>query len=263
MCQKNYCSLKNRFLRLLPLLALVTTSDAAVSAGSIAITGFTSDYDDFTWVALRDIAEGEVLYFADTSYKAGGFFNINEGIVQFVAPTGGVSAGTFTHVRTASLGSGYTELMSSNTYSDGSGLSISGSGDQLVVFQDDDLSDATNFSPIFAASSADITWDDYNSNGTTSLIYPGLTDGVNAVTLGEANDVEHDYIYYTGPSTGSAETLLGEIADNTNWTGGSNSLSDVNFLINNTPTSFTVIPEPSTSSLLGLAGAVLIFRRKK
>ena len=88
-----------------------------------------------------------------------------------------------------------------------------------------------------------------------SALPTGLVNGTTAVAINEIDNAVFDFDNNGAPKT--RDQWLAAIGDKDNWI-GSNSA-------NQTPsvTSVTVIPESSSAALLGLAGLVLLTRRRK
>ena len=116
-----------------------------------------------------------------------------------------------------------------------------------------------NFSAIFAATNSTTDWaasvdgnvgDPNNgASGVQSNLYPGLTDGMNAVAAGAgaAPDAEFDNARYVGITSGTAVQLRLAISDVANWEGTNASQSVSNggpgsaIWAANTATQFTVV----------------------
>lgn len=263
-------------------------ANAALMAGDVAIIGVYTDGtstdatgggDSFAWVPLVDLSAGEVLHFSDAGYFSGTTsFNTSEGLLTYTVPVGGITAGTVQMASNdiapndlslsalPSAGTGYTTGASG--YSAGGHVNLSGAGDQLVLFQDSDVSDTTGFSPIFAANTASDNWTPGVSDGDSNQtnLYPGLTDGVNAVAAGSGpgNQDEFDNTRYVGPTSGTAAGLLAAIADASNWAGTNDSQdAPTRDWSTNGVQRFDIVPEPVSAALLlcGLASSCLVRRK--
>ncbi|MCA9237976.1 MAG: hypothetical protein KDA44_21030 [Planctomycetales bacterium] len=291
-----------RVLNVLSLLAIVAgvlgggsrQTFAALLPGDVAVIGVYTDGtttdatgggDSFAWVPLVNLSAGEVIHFSDTGYFASkatnNGFGDTEGLLTFTVPAGGIAAGV---VQTASndtapnslslqdlatAGTGYTTGTSG--YSAGGHINLSAAGDQLVVFQDSDVSDTAGFSAIFAVTTASSKWDpddgvledDSNQTG----LYVGLADGVNAVAAGAGPNQqdEFDNVRYVGPTTGTQASLLASIANVNNWEGtDDDQLAPTRDWSRNGVAQFAIVPEPTTVCLLGAAIVCLgIFDRQR
>ena len=239
--------------------------EASIQTGDIAILGLVGDSkNEWSWVPFVDISAGEVIYFSDTSYSSlAGGLGPRESLVRYTAPVGGLSAGTVLTI----------EEIARNSLSDadhsvlraapwGRTFDISRNGDPWLAFQTDDLSlglSAPGFNPLFAVTSLTSNWDSYR--GTRSItgasnLYPGLTDGVNAVAAGRRRrpGAEWDNVRYFGPTSGTHQELLSYAADAAYWQ-GTNRNPRFGYS-NNRVSSFEVLPSsppsmnPEPASLL-------------
>lgn len=253
-------------------------SYGAVSSTDLALIGLYTDGtfsantgDVFSWVALNDIAAGEVLYFSDTSYFSGTNSFTQEGLVRLTVGAGGISAGTIHTVGPGGgLPSGY-EFVLNTAYSTGNpsgDYSFASSGDQFVVFQDSDVSNTAGFNGLWSVNVASNTW---TPTGLTNLdanqtnLYPGLTDGTNALALGSGSGAqdEFDNARYVGPTTGSADFLRAQISNIANWERTNDGALAFEAWTRNNVTAFDIVPEPSSSLLLAFSGFFFLSRRKR
>jgi len=247
---------------------------AAVISADIAIIGHYTDGsatatfptgDAFAWLAISSIQAGEVLYFSDSSYRSETNSFILENLIRYTAPTT-ITAGTVMRFEAGSLPSGYVAL-SDTAYSSSTSVTLtpSTSGDQLVIFQDDDVSNTANFTALWAVNNSSTGWGSSSTSPTESDLYPGLTDGVNALGLGAGSGFsdEFDNVRYVGSTTGDAATILTNIRNISNWE-RTNS-EQINYVdwVSNGVTSFDIVPEPSSVSLLGFCCLGFILRRNR
>ncbi|MEE8106368.1 MAG: PEP-CTERM sorting domain-containing protein [Planctomycetota bacterium] len=270
---------------------LGTVVRAAPITGDIAVISLAGDFnapdgDAFSWIPLVNLVAGDEIYFTDSSWDTdvSNDFNGFEGLLKYTVPGGGVAAGTVFYVDVSSLGAGFTNVGSAQTGNQDP-LALANSGDQIAVFTDSSLFPGSSPDFIFAVNSNSSNWNGNAGLGSTSSnLYSGLTNGVNAVAAG-AGPLPGDHfdnIYYNGPTTGDRATLLAAISNNTNWVGQNQGLLlTVNDLTGGLGAggSFSVspppgggdppgggtdpIPEPATMTLLALsAGAVALRRRR-
>ncbi|HQF63680.1 MAG TPA: ExeM/NucH family extracellular endonuclease, partial [Anaerolineaceae bacterium] len=243
-----------RFINLLMALALaigavVTAAPQpvqadnlnAISSGAIAIIGMDTDGNDvITFVALEDIPAGETIRFTDSGWLNTGTFRGNEGGVQWVAPAGGVTAGTVV----SQLGpfSSGNWSSSNDPIIGSSGFVLSTSGDQILAFQG--ASDSPAF--VYAINGDGATpktngWQDNAADPSTSALPTGLTEGTNAVglfqTVTETDNAHYDCSKGT---SGSKADLLALISDRANWLTNDNPYG-VYSTWTGCPASFTVI----------------------
>ncbi|MGJ8655482.1 MAG: PEP-CTERM sorting domain-containing protein [Akkermansiaceae bacterium] len=269
---------------LLCLASTFSVSHAAVTVGDLAIIGYYTDGnsngpgtgDAFSWVALNDISQGEVLYFSDASYYDDTSAFRAEGLIRLTVGAGGISAGTIHSVEAGNLLSGYTHLPNT-AYSEDvdPSLTPASSGDQLVIFQDSNVADTLGFTALWALTTSTTDWNAVGVTGVgvggfppdqnDSNLYPGLTDGTNAIALGNSatKDDEWDNVRYTGSTAGSAQDIRASILNTANWEKTNDSdLSPVTW-VDNGASSFTVVPEPSSAALISLATLLGFAHRRR
>lgn len=82
-------------------LGWIASPVVRLNPGAIAFVGFNADgNDDLAFVALTAIAENDVIRFTDNEWNGsplvsgGAFVNFNEGVINWTAPVGGITAGT-------------------------------------------------------------------------------------------------------------------------------------------------------------------------
>ena len=189
-----------------------------LAEGDIAITGYNTNPDQFSFVLLTDVTTGTVIHFTDCGwYATGGFrgYNsvnqrISEGIVTWEA-TSDLPCGT--QIIIEDLGSDTYSATNGNANETDPGFNLARNGDQLIVFQ------GTTASPVFLfaihiANSTGWTNTSPGAEGPqTSAVPAGLTDGVNAMTFNMDNSV------YNCAVTNNQTLILEAIVDNTNWSG--------------------------------------------
>lgn len=215
-------------LVILCFLAIAASVNATLSVGDIAIIEFnTDDPDSAKFVALADLAEGEVINFTDGGWYASGSFRTSEGTATYTVGTGGLSAGTVVSI---SVGS----------------MQFSTSGDQILAYQ----GSASSPTMIYALNGEGSGWQSDCTSSNTSALPAGLVDGETAIAL-----PEYDNYVYNGITTGTKSELLAAISDTSNWVSSNTTRQTYS------GGDFTVIPEPATMALLGL-GAMILFRKK-
>lgn len=178
-----------------------------LNAGDIAIIGIKTELsDDFSFVALVDIAEGETIRFTDNGVLSDGTLSGTEGVVEWTAPLGGVTAGAVVSF------AGNADFTAVSGF-----FALSTSGDQLIAYQGDEA--APSF--LFAAQTNSTGFQAGATDANTSGLPAGLVLGLTAVAVG-AGAGSHDEVdsaFYSGPLTGSRADLLALIGDAANWTG--------------------------------------------
>jgi len=194
---------------LLSLVAIAFTASkaqATLNPGDIAIIAYQSNPDTIAFVALNTIAAGEAIRFTDSGWQAAGSFRANEGGVTYTAPST-LTAGTVVSQTAPFSSNGWS---TDNSGVGGSGFDLSGSGDQIIVFQGAGTSPAF----LYALTYDSTGWSDATSSNTTAQP-PTLVNGTTALFTGTP---ERAFGYYSGTVSGSAASLLASISNASNWT---------------------------------------------
>ncbi len=187
-----------------------------LNSGDIAFVGYNTDSpDSFSWIALNDIPQNEVIYFSEQGWTGSAWYVNSEFHIAWTSPTGGITCGTIIRISGAGATSGsYT----------GSFPSLS-AGDQVLAYQG---SNAATASPNFIAAihgdynsgdyNASTTWNSGTANNTSSSNVPtGLTNGTNCISLFPAPGPEIDNAKYNGSLTGTIASIRTSIHDPSNW----------------------------------------------
>jgi hypothetical protein len=241
-----------------------------LSAGDIAIIGVNEDAGpvagedhSFTWIALKAIPAGEIIYFTDQGVNINSmtWFGNTENHYSWTAPSGGISCGTIVHVyedgstnNLVAIGGG---TMSGILF--GSGWNLS-SGDQVLAYQATGARSAIGSTTFIAGIHLNDDLSDGESNGWTTTTYnstgvarchlpPGLTDGVNCISLHSPTSPENDNNKYIGTLTGTAATLRALINSpfpSGNWSGDNGSTATVSISVGAYSPSVTC-PAPCTN----------------
>ena len=230
------------FLAVFGLQAVIAQTD--LEPGDVAILGFNSstwsnpgcntNQDNFSFVALVDIAAGTKIYFSDGGVRANGCLYTNEGIIEYTAPAGGIAKGTIVTIDTKDAstcnpniirGSGAVTDVSLSTF----GFDLNTSGEQIIVFQDSD----GNFSGgciddeyIFAFDNTG-SWDADATNSHESALPPGLVDGETAVSLPLDGGYQNNAIFDCDKAgSGNKVDILASLTDPDNWEGNTGTMYD-------------------------------------
>ena len=154
-----------------------------LAAGSIAFVGYNGDgNDNLAFVALEDIAAGEIIYFEDNEWNGSGWVDTNEGAVKWTASSS-VAAGTIVRIDNIGIG---TITASTGTVVDASLLSPSrgtnrgiGAADEIIYAYQGSAASPTFITAIASGG----------FNATNGLLTgTGLTAGVNALDLSTLDD---------------------------------------------------------------------------
>ncbi|WP_405294204.1 T9SS type A sorting domain-containing protein [Algibacter sp. Ld11] len=195
--------MKKLFFLILMLLAFdFGFGQTTLSAGDIAITAFNSDNPDaFTFVLLTDILNTTTIKFTDNGWMTSGSFRANEGTITWTANTD-LPCGTLVTIENISGWSPSTGSLT--TFSS---FSLNTNGDQILAYQGTDASPAFIYAVNFNSSS----WSNSTSSNTSALP-PGLTNGANAVAIGNTDNAEYDCSVESDPAL-----ILSEVSNNANW----------------------------------------------
>ena len=182
-----------------------------LTAGDIAITGFNADNpDEFTFVLLTDVDATTTIKFTDEGWLAlGGFRGVGEGIITWTADSD-LICGTEIIIKD-------TNAIVINSYSASTGTAVEtgggfglavNAGDQILAYQGAEATPTF----IYAVNFDGAGWSDATSANDTALP-TGLTDTVNAVSLGQTDNGSYDCSVTTDQAL-----ILTATANNANWT---------------------------------------------
>jgi len=196
--------MKKNILILILLLAYgFAYGQTTLVPGDIAITGFNSDNpDEITFVLLRDISNTTSIKFTDNGWINSGSFRANEGIIEWTAASD-LPCGTEIIITDNSPFSASTGNVTDSPLLQ---LSATG-GDQILAYQG---AEATP-SFIYAINFDSTGWSDATTANTTAIPI-GLSDGINAVNLGEIDNANYDCTSISGQGS-----ILAGISASGNW----------------------------------------------
>jgi len=201
---KNF-TLKRAFFLALMSVSALGFGQTTLSPGDVAITGFNSDYpDQFSFVLLTDVVATTEVNFTDNGLQTIDYNSTDEGIITWTTDAD-LSCGTeiIIHEKGSNV---YTANIGTANES-GLGFNLLDNGDQILVFQ----GDISSASYIYALNFDGSGWVD-GDNAYTTLLPAVLTDGVNALDLGETDNGE-----YNCSVTNDAGALLSSVSDSSNW----------------------------------------------
>jgi len=226
---------KNYILVLITVVAIFLNFNKlkaqSLSVGDIAFIGMNADSPEgYSFITLTDISGSEVIFFSDrgiistASYIAG-----DEGTYRFTAPAAGIPCGTIVSFDELTSDVYTITGVSGATMTKLTGSANLGTADQIYAYQTTGNvisavpSDATFIAGVqgeYDASCIDpvTKWTQAVcvSSTSESIVPPGLTNGVNCVSVTPAGP-EKDNLRYSGTLTGTSTALLAAINDFTNW----------------------------------------------
>ncbi len=254
---------------LLPSLLLISKSSFGqtnLNAGDISIIKMQTDTpDSFTFITYVDLAANTKIYFTDCGVNTSGVFNnpcraigTSEGVVEYVAPAGGIPAGT---IITRNQGDGSQTdftIYAGPGINAGSSVNTATSGDQITVFQDNTnpaggstpMANAKFIFILNLASSGFTTPGDPNDSNETNLPsgLQNTTAPFTALALGKslAIDDEWDNTVYNGSNYNFASVADAKAAltDPANYIRTDDQTGDNNYVnaVNIIPAAATLTP---------------------
>lgn len=181
--------------------ASISYSQTILSPGDLAMIGANCDNpDDFAFLLLVDVDAGSVIKFTDQGWLAAGSFRGGEGILTFTTATY-LNAGTVVV---------YSENQSD--FSSSGSFSLSSTGDQILVYQGDELSPQFIYGLNMEGAAV---WQADATSTNNSALPAGLNNGLSAVALQEFDNVK-----YAGSTQFPDPTqALITISDPASWAG--------------------------------------------
>ncbi len=190
-----------------------------LNPGDIAIVGYITNPDSFSFVPLVDLSAGTEIYFTDKGWT-GSSFTTTEGVVKFTVDNN-ITAGTV--INSTEQSSDFTW---ENSFS--GSFDLSGSGDQITVLQSSNSTNSTDplssdFTVIYQVDNTDTFEDATDSN--TGNVVTGLSKAENTAVLlnNTAKYAAFNFDNTNAPGdiaigSGTKEELLAAINNPENWT---------------------------------------------
>lgn len=178
-------------------------AQTTLNAGDIVITGYQSDYPDkFTFVLLTDVQATTQIKFTDNGWQSSGSFRANEGILIWTATTD-LPCGT--EVNVDYVNPAY--VASVGTITDDNLFNLATNGDHILAYQG--LETVPTF--LYAIHFGPTGWSDAVT-AQTSALPPGLTNGTNAVYLGNYDNGNYQCTVTVDPAL-----ILTAVSTASNW----------------------------------------------
>ncbi len=229
-------------LTVLTIICNIQTFKAqSLSPGDLAFIGMNTDTKEgFSFITLTEIPANEKIFFSDRGIiDSEKYITSKEGTYLFTAPIDGVPCGTIIsfkedtpNVYTISGITGATmELIE--------GIANLGPGDQVYAYQTSNgLKSSVPSDAVFIAGimsdydpscvHTDNSWTKSLcvSSTSESIVPPGLTNGLNCISIIPSN-TEFDNMRYIGPLTGEIAVLKTLINNVSNWETNDSSVLDI------------------------------------
>lgn len=202
-----------------------------LSVGDIAFLGMNADSPEgYSFITLTDIAGSDVIFFSDRGIiSTASYIGADEGTYKFTAPPAGIPCGTIVSFD-EDVADVYTITgVSGATMEQLTGIANFGTADQIYAYQTaTDVissipSDATFIAGVMGDYDAGAidpitkwTQSVFVSSTSESIVPPGLTNGINCVSVTPAGP-EKDNLRYSGTLTGTSAALRALINNFENW----------------------------------------------
>ncbi|WP_452229258.1 T9SS type A sorting domain-containing protein [Lacinutrix sp. MEBiC02404] len=234
---------------LLFTLSCILTANAQLQTGDIAFTGYNSDdTDSFSFVTFVEIPANTIIIFTDNGWKAAGGFRSNEGTATWTSPASTIVAGTEILITDIAGAANFGTFANS-------GINLSGSGDQVLAYDPNNIPDASDDSGFYAGINMNSSWDTDASSSNTSA-QPASLVGFSIALSPEVDNA----IYNCSTTIGNTATLRAAVNDTTNWTTDNTNgftLPTCNFTATlsvnqNEAATFSVFPNPVTNGTVNI-----------
>ena len=247
-----------------------------IGVGEIAFVAAQADNsgggfngDAFQFVLLVPVTAGTTIFFTDNGYRTDtSTFRTNENMVRWVAQSDLPAGTVVTFLAPGGTGAASTAEWTGITPSSGATtatatLQLAGGGDNITaiidpVFGGAEALTGTAIAAItFGGATFSATHTNTTGNATTALA-PGLTDGVNAVSIAATDNVRYNDAAVGSVESGLLADVRASINNDANWTSGTTPLSPHS---HSTGTFAIIVPIDGTAegeTLNGTAGADII-----
>jgi VCBS repeat-containing protein len=242
-----------------------------LNPGDIAFSAFQADNagggfngDAFEFVLLVPVTAGTTIYFTDSGYlTTTNAFRTNEGLVQWVAQSDLVAGTVRTFLNPGGAGVASTPEWTGINPTTGATLTtatigLATGGDNVTALIDPTFggTDALNGTAIaaitfggstFASPFTGLNGTGGNVNSTTALS-PGLTDGVNAISIAGTDDGRYNDAAAGSVESGTQADVRASLTNDALWSTSTTPLS-------NTTATFTITNGGGTAETLTLSAS--------
>jgi gliding motility-associated-like protein len=205
-----------------------TRTCGTLQAGDIAFLSFRSDDPDaFSFVPLVNLAPGTQISFTDRGWRANNTFRASaEGILVWSTPPAGLAAGTIVTISAATQAGGagsdnltYTDNVGGSSFelANATDFQLATTGDQIFAYcgsmDANGVLTGTLLAGIYFNGAA---WGTDATDAQTSALPPTLTNGINAVAVG--NQDNGRFNCSGGTISGTRAAIAQTINTSGNWT---------------------------------------------
>lgn len=244
-----------------------------IGVGEIAFVAAQSDNngggfngDAFQFVLLVPVTAGTTIFFTDGGYRTDtGTFRTNETMVRWVAQSNLPAGTVVTFLAPGGVGAASSAEWTGINPSTGAALTTAAF--QLATTNGDNITALINptFGGIDALTGTAIaqityggatfaaTFDITSGNNHTALA-PGLTDGVNAVSLAVTDNVRYNEAAAGSVESGTLADVRASINNDANWTSSATPLSPHNHTTGTFTTQSVVSGTTGSETVTGTAG---------
>jgi Calx-beta domain len=245
----------------------LTAGDIAFSAFQADNTGGGFNGDAFEFVLMVPVTTGTTIFFTDNGYRTDtSTFRTNENLLRWVAQSDLAAGTVITFVSPGGTGSPSTAQWTGFNPITGGALTtatavamgLAAGGDNITALINPTfnpvIADGLNGTAIAAITFGGATFTTpflVTSGNATTALPPGLTDGVNAISIAGTDNGRYNDAAVGSVEAGTQADVRASLNNDTYWTTSTNPLAPPN-----TTATFTITPTVSnTLAILATANA--------